>query len=88
MEHVKTIYQDVKSIQKRSLLQQILNLFLVVCTAVIIWKSLCIVSGSKSPVVVVLSGSMEPAFIEVIFYFYGLKKKNLKLVNCSISNRR
>ena len=35
---------------------------MVVATAFIIWSALKVVTGSPSPVVVVLSGSMEPAF--------------------------
>lgn len=41
---------------------QILNLLLIVCSALMIWKSLMILSCSESPVVVVLSGSMEPGY--------------------------
>ena len=34
-------------------------------SALIIWKGLIVVTGSESPVVVVLSGSMEPGFKRV-----------------------
>ena len=44
------------------LLVQSLNFILIVSTALIIWKSLMVVTGSESPIVVVLSGSMEPGF--------------------------
>lgn len=40
--------------------------------ALIIWKALMCLTGSESPVVVVLSGSMEPAFKRVknpMFFF-------------------
>ncbi len=40
---------------------QVLNLALVAASAIIIWKGLIVVSGSESPVVVVLSGSMVPS---------------------------
>ena len=39
-----------------------LSLALIVCSALMIWKGLIVYTGSESPVVVVLSGSMEPAF--------------------------
>ena len=39
-----------------------LSLALIVCSALMIWKGLIWYTGSESPVVVVLSGSMEPAF--------------------------
>lgn len=41
---------------------QILNFALVLSTAFMLWKTLSILSNSPSPIVVVLSGSMEPAF--------------------------
>merc|ERR1711981_401902 len=46
----------------RQALYQFLNFGMVVSSALMIWKSLMILTGSESPVVVVLSGSMEPAF--------------------------
>ncbi|KAG5187266.1 Sec11-like protein [Tribonema minus] len=47
---------------KRQLAFQGLNLAMIVLSALMIWKSLMVVTRSESPVVVVLSGSMEPAF--------------------------
>ena len=47
---------------KRQLLFQALNLAMIVFSALMIWKSLMWLTKSESPVVVVLSGSMEPAF--------------------------
>lgn len=38
---------------------------MIVTSALIIWKALMCVTGSESPVVVVLSGSMEPGFKRV-----------------------
>ncbi|KYQ99722.1 microsomal signal peptidase subunit [Tieghemostelium lacteum] len=49
-------------IPKYQVAQQIVNLGLIVSTALMIWKFLIIFSGSESPIVVVLSGSMRPAF--------------------------
>lgn len=46
----------------RQSLQQILNFALVLSTAFMLWKSLSVIADSPSPIVVVLSGSMEPAF--------------------------
>ena len=39
---------------------------MIVTSALIIWKALMCITGSESPVVVVLSGSMEPGFKRVI----------------------
>lgn len=47
---------------KRELTFQVLNLAMIVFSALMIWKGLMVVTKSESPVVVVLSGSMEPAF--------------------------
>eukprot|EP01083_Nonionella_stella_P076159 207393_1 len=44
----------------RDALKQALNLGTIVFSALMIWKSLMLITGSESPVVVVLSGSMEP----------------------------
>ena len=47
---------------KRTLAYQVLNLAMIVLSALMIWKTLMVITLSESPVVVVLSGSMEPAF--------------------------
>jgi len=44
------------------LFYQGLNFAMIVSSALMIWKGLMVVTGSESPIVVVLSGSMEPAF--------------------------
>jgi len=55
-------YRTIRDMNKRQLAHQIINLMLIVCTALMIWKGLMCVSQSESPVVVVLSESMYPAF--------------------------
>jgi hypothetical protein len=50
------------NMQPRQFAAQILNFALVLSTAFMLWKGLSVVSNSPSPIVVVLSGSMEPAF--------------------------
>ena len=47
---------------KRLFLFSVANLAMIVFSALMLWKGLIAVTGSDSPVVVVLSGSMEPAF--------------------------
>nr|XP_058155594.1 signal peptidase complex catalytic subunit SEC11C-like [Dasypus novemcinctus] len=47
---------------KRQLYYQVLNFAMIVSSALMIWKGLIVLTGSESPIVVVLSGSMEPAF--------------------------
>ncbi|EHK24262.1 catalytic subunit SEC11 of the signal peptidase complex [Trichoderma virens Gv29-8] len=46
----------------RNFAAQLMNFGLVLSTAFMMWKGLSIISDSPSPIVVVLSGSMEPAF--------------------------
>jgi len=41
---------------------QLLNFALILSTAFMMWKGISVFSDSPSPIVVVLSGSMEPAF--------------------------
>ncbi|XP_028954241.1 uncharacterized protein LOC126583117 isoform X2 [Malus sylvestris] len=53
---------SIKSLQIRQVLTQAVSLGMIVTSALIIWKALMCVTGSESPVVVVLSGSMEPGF--------------------------
>ena len=53
---------EVKRMDRRQLVMQVLNFVLIVGSALMIWKSLMLLTGSESPIVVVLSGSMEPAF--------------------------
>lgn len=61
VQEVKDTYHYFKTIDRRQLAHQVLSLLLVLCCAVMIWKGLVVSSGSETPVVVVLSGSMEPA---------------------------
>lgn len=53
---------NLASLSPRLALTQILNFALVLSTAFMLWKTLAIATDSPSPIVVVLSGSMEPAF--------------------------
>mmetsp|Transcript_8389 Transcript_8389/g.19748 ORF Transcript_8389/g.19748 Transcript_8389/m.19748 type:complete len:184 (-) Transcript_8389:101-652(-) len=46
----------------RNFITQVLNLGCVVFSALMLWKGLMVFTLSESPVVVVLSGSMEPGF--------------------------
>ncbi|KAM0720805.1 hypothetical protein Q7P37_003090 [Cladosporium fusiforme] len=52
----------IAGMQPRQLAAQILNFALVLSTAFMLWKGLSVAADSSSPIVVVLSGSMEPAF--------------------------
>ncbi|MCJ1237772.1 Signal peptidase complex catalytic subunit [Varicellaria rhodocarpa] len=53
---------SLSTVQPRQLLTQVLNFALILSTAFMLWKGLSVATDSPSPIVVVLSGSMEPAF--------------------------
>ncbi|KAH0543473.1 Signal peptidase complex catalytic subunit [Glutinoglossum americanum] len=57
-----TMFSSLSYLKPRQLAAQILNFGLILSTAFMLWKGLSIASDSPSPIVVVLSGSMEPAF--------------------------
>lgn len=72
---------------------------MIVTSALIIWKALMCITGSESPVVVVLSGSMEPGFKrvslssrEMFNYLYHFKTISVsmggKLLTRLVLNRR
>ena len=43
---------------------------MIIASALMIWKGLICITGTESPIVVVLTGSMEPGFKRVIFYMH------------------
>lgn len=59
---ISSWFDEVRRMNKRQLYYQVLNFGMIVSSALMIWKGLMVVTGSESPIVVVLSGSMEPAF--------------------------
>jgi signal peptidase len=56
------MFEDIKRMNKRQTYYQALNFAMIVSSALMIWKGLIVLTASESPIVVVLSGSMEPAF--------------------------
>merc|ERR1712028_288886 len=71
-----TVYEVKTTLARmnfRQFITQGVNLALIVFSALMIWKGLMVVTGSESPVVVVLSGSMEPAFQrgDILFLYMG-----------------
>lgn len=58
-------------------LLQGLNLILVLSTAFMAWKAMSIVTNAESPIVVVLTGSMEPAFQRGdLLFLWNRNKRN------------
>ena len=60
--HHRKMFSSLANLQPRQLAAQVLNFALVLSTAFMLWKGLSVATNSSSPIVVVLSGSMEPAF--------------------------
>jgi len=56
------VLDELRRMNKRQFVYQCLSFGMIVSSALMIWKGLMVVTGSESPIVVVLSGSMEPAF--------------------------
>lgn len=59
----------------RVALLQALNFVSVVATALMLWKGISLLTNTESPIVVVLSGSMEPAFQRGDLLFLALPPK-------------
>ncbi|TYZ67103.1 hypothetical protein PybrP1_002837 [[Pythium] brassicae (nom. inval.)] len=81
MEAIKQQAAELKRLwkNKRQLSHQALSLAMVVLTALMIWKGLMTFTQSESPVVVVLSGSMEPAFQRGDILYLDNTKPNLEI---------
>uniref|UniRef100_A0AC35TIT7 Signal peptidase complex catalytic subunit SEC11 n=1 Tax=Rhabditophanes sp. KR3021 TaxID=114890 RepID=A0AC35TIT7_9BILA len=56
------LFDEIRRMNGRQVFFQVLNFLMIVSSALMIWKGLMVVTGSESPIVVVLSGSMEPAY--------------------------
>jgi len=57
--------EEIKTLRRlgfRHVLLQVLNFASVLTSGLMIWKGLGLITNTESPIVVVLSGSMEPAF--------------------------
>ncbi|CBY24535.1 unnamed protein product [Oikopleura dioica] len=69
-------FSDVRRMNKRQVYYQFLNFAMIVSSALMVWKGLFVLSGTESPIVVVLSGSMEPAFYrgDLLFLYHDRKE--------------
>jgi len=70
--------ESLRSLQIRQVVMQAISLGMIVTSALIIWKGLMCVTGSESPVVVVLSGSMEPGFKRGDILFLHMSKAPIR----------
>ncbi|XP_028097694.1 signal peptidase complex catalytic subunit SEC11A-like [Camellia sinensis] len=74
-----TVVDSIKSIQFRQAFSQAVTLGIIVASALIIWKTLMCITGSQSPIVVVLSESMEPAFQRGDILFLHMSKDPIRV---------
>ncbi|KAG9443135.1 hypothetical protein H6P81_018989 [Aristolochia fimbriata] len=78
--------ESIRSVQIRQVLTQAVNLGMIVTSALMIWKALMCVTGSESPVVVVLSGSMEPGFKRGDILFLRMSKDPIRAGEIAVFN--
>mmetsp|Transcript_6912 Transcript_6912/g.7644 ORF Transcript_6912/g.7644 Transcript_6912/m.7644 type:complete len:184 (+) Transcript_6912:41-592(+) len=62
MDTFKQTVDEIREMKPRRFIEQVIQLGLIVGSALMIWESLMVITRSESPVVVVLTGSMEPGF--------------------------
>jgi signal peptidase I len=63
----------------RHILSQALTFCLILSSVFMSWKSLCLITNSPSPVIVVISGSMEPAFQRGDLLFLWNRDESVKV---------
>ncbi|KAF3453683.1 hypothetical protein FNV43_RR04124 [Rhamnella rubrinervis] len=69
---------SVKSIPIRQALSQAVGLGITVASALMLWTAIMCVTGCESPVVVVLTGSMEPGFSRGDLLFLSMSKSPIR----------
>ncbi|GIL56316.1 hypothetical protein Vafri_11692, partial [Volvox africanus] len=78
MDFIMDHLRELRRMNWRQMVAQGMQLGLIITSALMIWKSLMLVTGSESPVVVVLSGSMEPGFYRGDILFLNMGKKPIR----------
>ena len=62
MEFITSPLKKIYAMKFRKLIMQFVVLGMVVSSALMMWKGLMLLTNTESPIVVVLTGSMEPLF--------------------------
>ncbi|KAI8085888.1 uncharacterized protein B0P05DRAFT_534114 [Gilbertella persicaria] len=75
------MFAELRRMNVRQVALQFLNILTVAASAFMIWKVVSIVTNTESPVVVVLSGSMEPGFQRGDILFLTLPKNDPVEIN-------
>ncbi|KAK1425428.1 hypothetical protein QVD17_20780 [Tagetes erecta] len=72
------IIDTIKSLHFRRSFTQLVTMGMVMTSALMIWKGLMCITGSEAPIVVVLSGSMEPGFKRGDILFMSMSKDPIR----------
>jgi signal peptidase I len=75
---------SLQGMNVRSALMQALNFLTVLSTALCMWKGLSYITDTESPVVVVLSGSMEPAFYRGDLLFLSMPNERFRVGDITV----
>nr|CAB3451572.1 unnamed protein product [Digitaria exilis] len=78
MDFQRRVAQRVRAMEIRPVLAQTISLGMILASALIIWKGLIVLTGSESPLVVVLSESMEPGFQRGDILFLHMNKDPIR----------
>ncbi|CAK9193256.1 unnamed protein product [Sphagnum jensenii] len=78
MGMIEDAVSAIKATNIRHIALQAISLGMIVMSALIIWKGLMCFTGSESPVVVVLTGSMEPGFRRGDIIFLHMSKAPIR----------
>jgi signal peptidase I len=83
-EEIRTL----KSMRLRDVVVQSVTLGLVVCSALVLWEFMMVFLNSESPVVVVLSGSMEPGYYRGDLLLLNLWKDPIQVGDVVVFKQR
>ncbi|KAF0977837.1 hypothetical protein FDP41_003159 [Naegleria fowleri] len=76
---ISRVLEQLRQFNAREFLSQFISLAFVLCSALVIWKSVSIYTNCQSPIVVVLTGSMIPAFYPGDILFLSLSPEPARL---------
>ncbi|KAG5020099.1 hypothetical protein JHK87_015954 [Glycine soja] len=80
------VSKTIKPMQFRQNLTELISVGLIVSFTLVMWKGLMCVTGSGTPVVVVISGSMEPGFRRGDILFLHMSKDPIRAGDIVVYN--
>ena len=83
MDSIKNSLLEISGMNFRQLITQFIVLGSVISSVLMLWKGLMVVTNRESPIVVVLTGSMEPSFFPRVYTFYKLGLNSSISINFS-----